>query len=1270
MFYNAFYGTIVLYKYSFRKGILIIKTSKILRKILASSLAVAMIGSVAVATPVGSMIGADISVSAASASPVVTVGDFQYVLYSDGTAKAVGYTGTKNLSTTSVAMPTVVYASEVDSTWSYLQYNSSYTVTQLQASIFNGCIFKTLTLPSKLQTLTGGFTGAEIGGFFIDSNNSYFSSYYYSSSNALYNKSQTTLYAFPSDPSLYVSSYGTATRGFPSSLTRIEDQAFANSKLYTVTIPESVTYVGDRLFTGSNVTNVEFQGNAPTFRFMPGSTVPDHGTFEGASNLFSIKIDGKDGAYNTDSYGVVYNKDMTKLVLVPQGRASSFNIADTCTEIGDYAFYKSNAKGPVIYDQVKTIGTYAFSGVKSDFKVYCLKDTPTDTIVQNRSIPYTYIYEYTTSDDGVTITKYNGPYNSPGVLKSINGKDVIAIGNEAFRGNTSLTAVYLYSPISSIGDYAFSGCSNITRVSMPSTVTTIGDRAFYGCSKMTSVSLPSRLTKIGGYGFGYCTGLTSVTIPNSVTQLNYSAFYGCSGLTDVKLGTGLKTIGSYAFENTGLTTQYIPKNVTAIGSYAFGYTYSDSTHTRNTDFESISGYPDSKAETYANNNDITFNSVLTYSVSDGEVAIEKYTGTDTSVVIPESIGGKPVTKIKSYAFNGSGVVSVTLPSSMTQLNGYAFYGASKLTTVSIPSSITSIGSYAFEFCTSLKSIAIPATVKSIGTGAFYGCTALSSVSLFNGLTSIGKNAFTNVALTSVTVPKTVTSIAEHAFGYKYEDSTYTGVSSFKMTGYVDTAAETYALANTHITFNPQYETFSNTSTIDKTSIVLGSTINVTASATGGKKPYTYAVYYKKGSDAYTTLQTFSTNTKVSFTPASSGTYTVMVTAADYRNVTASKTFTVTVAAPQLFNDSSISSFLIESGESITVTGKASGGEPSYRYAVFVKSGADDSSSGYSTLQSYSSNSSVVFTPSASGTYTIKVSVEDNAGQIVSKTFIVTVTAPELANESTLSSGDIKVGETVTVTGKASGGTAPYTYEYYYRRKPNTKWNTLKNQSLTPTAAAVYEIKVTAADADGAKADKILEVNVTEDENKLVNEAYLNSDTVQIKDDIRVTGAASGGNGPYTYAFYFKRSTNSKWNKIGTEFSTATYGIVVPTAAASYDIKCIVKDSEGTTETKIFTVTVLESMPLTNISLINTDTTVAVGKTVTIAGRAVGGTKPVTYEFYFKRSANTKWNKLSYGNEKQTYAKFTPTKAAEYDLKAVAIDKDGTKSEKIYNITAN
>ena len=96
--------------------------------------------------------------------------------------------------------------------------------------------------------------------------------------------------------------------------------------------------------------------------------------------------------------------------------------------------------------------------------------------------------------------------------------------------------------------------------------------------------------------------------------------------------------------------------------------------------------------------------------------------------------------------------------------------------------------------------------------------------------------------------------------------------------------------------------------------------------------------------------------------------------------------------------------------------------------------------------------------------------------------------------------------------------------------------------------------------------------------------------------------------------------------------------------------------------------VLEKMDLTNISTINGQN-IPVGKTVTIAGRAVGGTKPMTYEFYFKRAENTKWNKLSYGSEKMTYAKFTPLKAAEYQVKSVATDAEGTKAEKIYTVIA-
>ena len=149
------------------------KTSKILRKIFAASLAVTLVGGAFVATPVGSMIGANVSVNAVVySSPVVTVGDFRYCLYSDGTAEVVGYKGTKDLSTTHFGMPTVVHAKDVNSTWQYLQTSGDYKITRMQAGIFSGCKFKTLSLPRYLEILFGGFTGLEVGGYFIDSSNS------------------------------------------------------------------------------------------------------------------------------------------------------------------------------------------------------------------------------------------------------------------------------------------------------------------------------------------------------------------------------------------------------------------------------------------------------------------------------------------------------------------------------------------------------------------------------------------------------------------------------------------------------------------------------------------------------------------------------------------------------------------------------------------------------------------------------------------------------------------------------------------------------------------------------------------------------------------------------------------------------------------------------------------------------------------------------------------------------------------------------------------
>ena len=65
-----------------------------------------------------------------------------------------------------------------------------------------------------------------------------------------------------------------------------------------------------------------------------------------------------------------------------------------------------------------------------------------------------------------------------------------------------------------------------------------------------------------------------------------------------------------------------------------------------------------------------------------EITIDGYVGSDVTVVIPEYIGGKPVTSIGDYAFNY----------------------CTDLTSIEIPNSVTSIGSYAFSGCTGLTSI--------------------------------------------------------------------------------------------------------------------------------------------------------------------------------------------------------------------------------------------------------------------------------------------------------------------------------------------------------------------------------------------------------------------------------------------------------------------------------------------------------------------------------------------------------------------------------------
>ncbi|MDB4506609.1 leucine-rich repeat domain-containing protein [Akkermansiaceae bacterium] len=159
---------------------------------------------------------------------------------------------------------------------------------------------------------------------------------------------------------------------------------------------------------------------------------------------------------------------------------------------------------------------------------------------------------------------------------------------------------------------------------------------------------------------------------------------------------------------------------------------------------------------------------LTYTTNNAEVTITDCDEAATGVlVIPDIIGGNPVTSIGDQAFRScTSLTGITIPDGVTSIGDQAFAYCSNLTSITIGNGVTSIGDKAFYYCTSLTSITIPNSVTSIGNYAFYTCTSLTSITIPDSGTSIGYEAFyCCTSLTSISIPDSVTSIGDKAFAY-------------------------------------------------------------------------------------------------------------------------------------------------------------------------------------------------------------------------------------------------------------------------------------------------------------------------------------------------------------------------------------------------------------------------------------------------------------------------------------------------------------------------
>lgn len=378
---------------------------------------------------------------------------------------------------------------------------------------------------------------------------------------------------------------------------------------------------------------------------------------------------------------------------------------------------------------------------------------------------------------------------------------VTAIGDSAFESfptPTNVSSVFIPATVRSIGDSAFSYCNALTTVTFAegSQLKSIGLAAFYGTEqlypKFKEIKIPDSVDTIGSGAFFYCQNLERITLPSALQTLSSVTFYGCAALSEVTFPASLKTIESSVFDGCrNLSEVKLPASLTAIQSSVFHRCSAKTV------------FYDGSLEQW---NHITAdNDVLGYScpslvmddytaqfipVEDDPdhpfpgpppktVTITKYTGTESTVILPSTISSWPVTKIGEDALkDNTTITSVTIPASVTEIGANAFAGCTNLTSVTyggdwsnltIQSGNPAVEDAAkdaaneqlFDFEFILNNTAVIVT-----NYKYNGAAADVTIpSRYQGkpVTTIGHAAFFNSAVTSVTIPDSVTSISDEAF---------------------------------------------------------------------------------------------------------------------------------------------------------------------------------------------------------------------------------------------------------------------------------------------------------------------------------------------------------------------------------------------------------------------------------------------------------------------------------------------------------------------------
>ena len=445
---------------------------------------------------------------------------------------------------------------------------------------------------------------------------------------------------------------------------------------------------------------------------------------------------------------------------------------------------------------------------------------------------------------------------------------------------------------------------------------------------------------------------------------------------------------------------------------------------------------------------------------------------------------------------------------------------------------------------------LPTALQIIEEEAFFGATSIERVVVPDGTTEIRARAFAQSTLREIELPATLTFIAEDAFS---------GCGDIAVSVPEGCYAYEWCLEHGLIAS----KTYSANVRCDRQESLAGQSATWTAEAVNGRAPYRYLFeLYRDGAKIAT--RAYSETAEYTHTFTAAGVYHVVVKVKDDDGevVTAqSAALSVALDALRIANVE-CDSAQIQTGDAVTWTVDASGGQAPYAYAfTLLKDG------NIVAEQAASASNAFCFTFDQEGDYILRVQLTDalnDAAEPFECAVGVTLSPLRIASLEA-DSPNWQTDEPLTLTAEAEGGEEPYLFSFEVFANGVSLGKSAPTEqtvyAFVPDDASVYAVEATVSDANGTTAQRMLEDIEITLKPLTIEEVSAGTAWVKLGTPIQWSVTAVGGVKPLRYAFdVFVDGAEMD----GRAFSEDAGFVYTPDAPGLYEVNVRVRDAQGNT----------------------------------------------------------------------------------------------------------